>query len=237
MTNTLTHAIAIGRSPDADRSARVTEWSPWSRSWCCHRVRQRCQPCSAGVQGDRGDRGAASHSAFAGAAWGAAPAGTGVLALLWCARPAGGPLGWLRDADLPASRCGLVDDPLDLRTATFAAVATLLTVLLAGLAPALTASRGDLNDVPWSGLRGNCPTSSPVPPWIAPAPDRALDASRGRGALRAESAQRAQSRPGLRPARPADRQPGARAPALRSRAAATASSRVVSRRLFRAYQG
>ena len=47
-----------------------------------------------------------------------------------------------------------VDDPLDLRTATFAAVATLLTVLLAGLAPALTASRGDLNDVLRSGAAG-----------------------------------------------------------------------------------
>jgi len=47
-----------------------------------------------------------------------------------------------------------VDDPLDLRTAAFAALATLATVLLAGLAPALTASRAELTEVLRSGAPG-----------------------------------------------------------------------------------
>jgi predicted permease len=158
MTNTFgTHPIAIGRSPDGPESARVTEWLALVS------ILVLVIAC-ANVANLLLARGARRHREIAvRLALGVRRRRlvaqllmeSGVLAL------AGGLLALLvirwggfamRTFLLPD--VDWVDDPLDPRTAAFAALATILTVLLAGLAPALTASRGDLNDVLRSGAAG-----------------------------------------------------------------------------------
>ena len=102
-----------------------------------------------------------------------------------------------------------------------------LTVLLAGLAPALTASRArpQRRAPERCGGRGHRATAPPVPPRIAAGADRALDgAARRRGALRAEPPQRAQPGPGLRSPGPDGGEPGVRARALHPEERSAAST-------------
>jgi predicted permease len=152
-----THPIAIGKSPDGPESARVAEWlavvSILVLLIACANVANLLL-----ARGARRQREISVRLALGvrrRRLVGQLLMESGVLALL------GGSLALLvvkwggfamRTFLLPD--IDWVDDPLDLRTATFAAIATLLTVLLAGLAPALTASRGDLNDVLRTGAAG-----------------------------------------------------------------------------------
>ena len=186
MTNTFgTHAIAIGRSPDGPESARERPSGRPGLDPAAHRVRQRCQPLLA--------RGASRHREIAVRSRtrrSPAPAGgqllleSGVLALLGALALLVVRWGGFAMRTFLLPDVDWVDDPLDLRTATFAAVATLLTVLLAGLAPALTASRGDLNDVPKGGRRaGTAPRHHRFRRGLPLPADRALDGARGRGAF------------------------------------------------------
>ena len=151
------HPIAIGKGPNAPESAQVTEWlaivSLLVLLIACANVANLLL-----ARGARRHREIAVRLALGvrrRRLVGQLLLESGVLAVL------GGALALLvirwggfamRTFLLP--NVDWVDDPLDLRTALFAAGATLLTVLIAGLAPALTSSRADLTDVLRSGAAG-----------------------------------------------------------------------------------